>query len=59
MNYLKLGEVEMTIPYFDELDISTRKMYIEEELKKESSLKKILGYDTRSEVIHKDDMVNI
>ena len=45
MNYLKLGEVEMTIPYFDELDISTRKMYIEEELKKESSLKKILGSD--------------
>ena len=35
----------MTIPYFDELDISTRKMYIEKELKKESSLKKILGSD--------------
>ena len=43
--YPKHGEVEMTIPYFDELDISTRKMYIEEELKKESSLKKILGSD--------------
>ena len=35
----------MIIPYFDEIDSDIRKLYIEEELKKESSLKKILGSD--------------
>jgi len=41
----KLGEVEMTIPYFDEIESWARRKYIREELSEKSSLSKILGSD--------------